>query len=333
MDSLDSSIADSKPALGVSACLLGESVRYDGAHKRSALLQASLSGLLSMHGFCPELSAGFGVPRPTIALYEDAGAVELRRNPGQQGKLDLKENLAPAMIQSCEEIFRACQNLNGYIFMQRSPSCALASAQLISDQRSSDQANSEARYIDGVFAAELKRRLPALPVVQECDLHHGPSLDRFLVAVYAHHRLSKIQQSQSFSELLDFHSRYKYTVMAYSVPAYKRLGKLLACRNADNFSAQFEEYRLGFMQIFKQEPSRGAIVNALMHIMGYVKQQLSAEQSQQLLGQMHAYRLGEQALQPIIVELHNAIELWGSEYIRRQYFWCPHPLSEQLRAL
>ncbi|MCV6620888.1 MAG: DUF523 and DUF1722 domain-containing protein [Cellvibrionaceae bacterium] len=328
MDNLELDNGADRPALGVSACLLGESVRYDGAHKRSALLQASLSGLVSMRGFCPELRAGFGVPRPTIGLYEEAGLVELRRNPGQQEYLDLKENLAPAMIESCEEIFQACQNLDGYIFMQRSPSCALASAELIAQQD-----NSEARHIDGVFATELKRRQPALPVVQECDLHHGPSLDRFLVAVYAHHRLGSIQKSQSFSELLDFHSRYKYLVMAYSVPAYKRLGKLLACRNADNFLAQFEEYRLGFMEIFKQEPSRGAMVNALMHIMGYVKQQLSTDQSQQLLGQMHAYRLGEQALQPIIAELHNAIELWGSDYIRQQYFWRPHPLSEQLRAL
>lgn len=286
-----------------------------------------LSDILCWRGFCPELAAGMGVPRPTIGLYREGGETQLRINPGQSDKFDTTENLAPTLIAACESFLEGASDLDAYVLMSRSPSCGLDSAVL----KSASQADEE-QYVDGIFAAELKKRYPYLPVAQECDLQNPSSLNHFLTAVFACRRLHDVIDSESFATLLDFHGRYKYLLMAHSVPAYKSLGRLLAKHDKDNFSGQLKRYRLEFMQALNTTSSRGGEVNALMHMMGYIKNQLSAERRSELLAKMESYRLGNEVLQVIIDDLHDSIERWGNDYIKNQYFWEPHPLSKQLRA-
>ncbi len=325
--SSNSDDSDLLPRVAVSACLLGEPVRYDGNDKRSNLVLGELSEIVCWRGFCPEVAAGMGVPRPTIGLYQEGGEIQLRINPGQSDKFDTTENLAPILIAASEVFLKDVRELDAYVLMSRSPSCGLESVLL----RGEDQLD-EPQYIDGVFAAELKQRYPYLPIVQECDLQKPSQLNHFLTRAFACRRLRDVFDSHSFAKLLDFHGRYKYLLMAHSVPAYKSLGRLLAKRDKDNFSVQISNYRLGFMQALNAPSSCGGEVNALMHMMGYIKNQLRAEQRKELLARMESYRLGNLALQVVVDELHNYVVQWGSDYIRNQYFWEPHPLSKQLRA-
>ncbi|MBB6522697.1 DUF523 and DUF1722 domain-containing protein [Pseudoteredinibacter isoporae] len=315
------------PRVGVSACLLGEAVRYDGGDKASDLLQTRLSTLLCWQGFCPELNAGMGVPRPTIGLYQDGDETRLKFNPGQSVELDVSKDLKPMLIEGCETFLAEAGTLDGYVFMQRSPSCALGSAPLHGSFASEQQ-----QYLDGVFAAELKQRYAYLPLAQECDLQEPRRLDHFLSAVFACQRLRDVVSRQSFADLLKFHGRYKYLLMAHSVPAYKKLGRLLAKRNAENVAEQIESYRFDFMAAINTRSSKGGEVNALMHMMGYIKNELDADVRQGLLARMDAYRQGKIALQPIVDELHGYVKRWGSDYIQQQYYWQPHPLSQSLRA-
>ncbi|GAA6152305.1 DUF523 and DUF1722 domain-containing protein [Pseudoteredinibacter isoporae] len=273
------------------------------------------------------MAAGFGVPRPTIGLYPDGAVTRLQINPGQSDEQDASADLRPKLIQASEPFLSEAVSLDGYVFMQRSPSCALGSApaQGLSSATEQDALN-------GVFAEELIRRRALLPVAQEIDLQRPRILDQFLGAVFAHCRLREAFETKSFSALLDFHGRYKYQLMAHSVPAYNYLGRLLATYNKDDFSSQQATYYQVFMKALNASPSKGGEINALMHMMGYIKTQLSAEQRRHLLQRMEDYRHGILPLQTIVCELQNYTECWGSDYIRRQYYWQPHPLSQSLRA-
>lgn len=355
-----------QPIVGVSACLLGDLVRYDGKDQRSSFLQEQLSPYLHWRPFCPEVAAGMGVPRPTIGLYQGAESIELRVNPGQEdliavlakARAELEpqhpepqnpesqnpepqkqatqeaepqeietQDLTPRLLQAADGFFASSADLCGYVFMQRSPSCAVESAPLLGGE-----ANEQPMLVSGAFAAELKKRRPYLPCIQGGDLSDPAKLDLFLTAVFALQRLLQVISGGDFAQLLQFHSRYKYLLMAHSVPAYKSLGKLLARRCKDNQTLQMENYRDGFMLAINTAASRGGTVNALLHMMGYIKEDQSAEKRATLLSMMEAFRLGNMDLQQVIDSLHKAIERWGSDYIKAQYYWQPHPLSERLRA-
>ncbi len=332
-----------QPIVGVSACLLGDLVRYDGQDQSSSIVQEQLSAWLEWQPFCPEVAAGMGVPRPTTGLYQNAQTIELRINPGQndgvtdlsplaQPKTSDSQDLTSHLINSAESFFKSSADLCGYVFMQRSPSCAVGSAPLLGGVSRSEKAVDEPVLTSGVFAAELQRRQPYLPLIQEVDLHEPEKLDMFLTAVFALQRLNRVLKEGDFAKLLQFHSRYKYLLMAHSVPAYKSLGKLLAKRCKDNQTAQLESYRDGFMQAINSVPTRGGVVNALLHMMGYIKDKLSTEQRSKLLSLMEAYRLENANLQQPVECLQAAIDSWGSDYIKDQFYWQPHPLSERLRS-
>lgn len=162
--------------LGISSCLLGERVRYDGNHKRDDLILKQLGPRIHFMSICPEVGIGMGVPRPPIQLVSEGGSI--RAVDVEDPSLDVTEQLTLFAQQLSPQL----QAVSGFIFKSRSPSCGQHSTECSS-------ANNHVSLGSGLFAAEIIRLNPGLPVAEESELHNPDSLNRFLEQVFAYHRL------------------------------------------------------------------------------------------------------------------------------------------------
>ncbi len=162
-----------RPRVGISACLLGEPVRYDGRHKRDAWLVDVLGPQVEWVSVCPEVEAGFGTPRETMELVHDASGRTALMTTGT--KRDVTDTLQRYADRRVEELARA--DLDGYVLKADSPSCGLEGP--------------------GLFAAVLTARMPDLPIVDERQLVEGHARQRFADGVRAHHRARSVAAESS----------------------------------------------------------------------------------------------------------------------------------------
>lgn len=202
------------PRLGISACLLGEPVRFNGGHKRSALCE-ELARHVEFVSFCPEQAIGLGTPRPAIRLEGTPEAAEARSRDGLA--------VGGALAEYARRVAQRADTLDGFIFMQRSPSCGLQRVKVYPEGGGAPRAEGRGR-----FAAALCEALPELPVEEEGRLHDPVLRENFLTRVYAHaHWQALRQRGLSHSAIVAFHSRYKYQLLAHSPEHYRSLGRLL----------------------------------------------------------------------------------------------------------
>lgn len=164
--------------VGVSACLLGKSVRYDGGHKRHEAICAELADIFHLVAVCPEGEAGFGVPRPPVRLVERQDGIHALGV--EDLGLDVTNELNQFATQRCESYAHVC----GFILKARSPSCGFGSTPI-------NGLDCEQRLGDGLFAAALRRRWPNMPIVQEDQIDNPAQRNEFIAAVQAYARQSK----------------------------------------------------------------------------------------------------------------------------------------------
>lgn len=224
--------------VGISSCLLGQEVRYDGGHKLSALCVQELGRLFEFVPTCPEAGAGLGVPRPAVQLR---GESEAPRAIGvNDAKLDVTDRLQAYSERRVPELAELC----GYIFIRNSPSCGLVHVKLYDDAGNLRDETSR-----GIFAATFARAYPLLPMVEEGDLHDPVLRENFITRVFALHDWRQLQQQGlSAAALTDFHARYKYTVMARSPRHYQQLGQMLADAGRQDPAALGARYFAGLME-------------------------------------------------------------------------------------
>jgi len=172
------SVPPSKPCVGISACLLGERVRYDGDHQYQADLIGELKRHFQLQSFCPEMAAGMGVPRPAIHLIEQAGLI--RCVQVDQPELDMTE----VLLHSFEQRSSIFQTLDGFVLKARSPSCGLAGTKLTGKL-------GQYRNGRGLFAVWLQARFPKMPVIDEIALQSPSRLAEFIRRVESHASGSK----------------------------------------------------------------------------------------------------------------------------------------------
>lgn len=305
---------DAPVRIGVSACLLGDAVRYDGGHKRDSALERALGPWAQWVGVCPEVEAGMGVPRPPVRLEErDDG---LRMVDPASG-LDHTE----AMTRYARRRARVlgARELDGYVLKSRSPSCGLGSARVFRRSRSGEEW-AVGSGGTGLFALELRQACPDLPLVEEGDLQIGPRAKAFLEVVFARNRWRALttaappagpalriaaenaatsasrhvaESAASFrSRLVAFHTAHKFLVWARDERAVRRLGRLLgaAARLPDDELAA--RYGAGFLAAMSTPATRGRHVNVLQHAQGYVKRVMAPDKRRALHRAVEDYRLG-----------------------------------------
>lgn len=310
-----------RPRLGISACLLGRTVRYNGGHKRSSLCVDVLSEHFELVPLCPEMAIGLGVPRQPIRLVGDPAAPRAVNSQGEP------QDHSDALRRYGAEQASLLDDLGGYIFMQQSPSCGLQRVRLYDDNGQPRPPGTR-----GLFAEAFCAARPELPVEEEGRLHDAQLRENFLTRVFAHLEwLALCREGLTRKGILDFHARYKYQLLAHHPRQYAELGRWLAQIGAHDPVLFGPRYYLAFSQAMSHCASRGSHANVLLHLAGYLKASLAREDKVELLGVIEQYRLGVVPLVVPLTLLKHHFRLHPHPYIARQAYLKPHPESLGLR--
>ena len=307
--------------VGISACLLGQKVRYNGGHSRSKFCLNQLSQHFDFKTFCPEVVAGFGIPRPTMRLIGDPD------NP----KLVYSDNMDTDLTGQLTAGFKAhldsLSQLDGYILMKNSPSCGMERIKIYQESGYAHE-----RRGQGLFTQALIERYPLLPVEEEGRLHDPNLCENFILRVFAFHRFRhEVLSKPSIHALLTFHSRYKYVVMAQNQVYFRQLGQMLSTPHQKPLDVFLQDYLKLFMHALSKPATRKNHTHTLLHILGYLKKTAPSEARQHIADIIHRYR---QELLPLIVPitlLRHYIDQTGNDYIRSQRYLQPYPDDLRLR--
>lgn len=307
--------------LGISACLLGEPVRFNGGHKQSQLCSEILARHFDFVAVCPEVAIGLGTPREAIRLVGDPQA------PRALGSRHPELDVTGALDAYGRHIAAELPDICGYILMQKSPSCGMERVKVYQHNGASVPGGGR-----GVFAAALMRAWPDLPVEEDGRLNDPVLRENFITRVFVYAGWQRLlREGLTRKALYSFHARYKYQLMATSRQHYQTLGRLLA----EAAKEPLEEFAAGYfsqlMTALKQPASRGSNSNVLQHLAGYLKRNLAAPDKQELQHLISQYRLG---IVPLVVPLaliKHHFRHHPDTYIAEQAYLQPHPEDLGLR--
>jgi uncharacterized protein YbgA (DUF1722 family)/uncharacterized protein YbbK (DUF523 family) len=308
--------------VGVSSCLLGEEVRYDGGHQKDAYITGVLAPFFTWVPVCPELEVGMGVPREPIRLVGEASAPRL---VGITSGTDHTERMNDFARRRVVALRR--QELSGYILKRASPSCGMERVKLYAGE------GPPTRSGVGLFARVLREALPLLPVEEEGRLNDPHLRDNFITRVFAYRRLTALRESAPRpAAVVDFHTAHKYLLLAHSPAAYGRLGRLVAeVPRPPRSRAWLDRYGEGFMRALEARATGPKHVNVLQHIMGFFKKHLDAAEKRELLGLIGDYGRGLVPLVVPITLINHHVARFDVAYVRDQVYLHPHPKELMLR--
>ena len=312
-------LADGKIRIGISACLMGEKVRYDGNHKLDTYIADTLGTVFDFVPVCPEVAIGMGVPRPPIRLVGDAA------RPRAVGIEDPGLDVTAALTAYGRRMALELDDIDGYIFKARSPSCGTARVKVFAEGRARGQGA-------GLYAREIMVRQTLLPVTEEEQLGDAAARDNFLERVFAHRRW-RLLLASGFTpdKLVAFHSRHKLSLMAHGAAYYRALGRLVAQAGKQRSRQLCEQYGTEFMAALKHPATRKRHANVLQHLMGYLKKFLDHGDKAELLEMIDAYRLGQLPLIAPQTLLRHYFRRFPHPYVERQLYLYPEPDEMRLR--
>lgn len=310
-----------KITIGVSACLLGEKVRYDGGHQHDRFISETLGCFFDFVPVCPEVECGLPVPRESMHL---AGNMESPRLVTTRTGLDHTERMQRWAADRLDSL--AGQNLGGFIFKSKSPSSGMERVKVWGDD--GQVRNSGV----GLFARAFMEKFPLLPVEDDGKLHDLPRRENFIECVFLYQRWRQLRDEEmTRGGLVSFHSDHKLILLAHDEKIYRQLGRLVAQAKECSVEALFLEYEQQMMKAMRLLPTIKKHCNALMHMMGYFKKVLTATEKHELMETIEQYRKN---LLPLIVPvtlLNHYVRKHGESYLARQYYLQPHPLELKLR--
>ncbi|UCQ55051.1 DUF1722 domain-containing protein [Edwardsiella tarda] len=308
--------------VGISACLLGQTVRFDGGHKRLALACETLAPFFRFLPLCPEMGIGLPSPRPALRLLRREASSDIALVDSRDPSLDYTAAMQAFSAHQLPHLQALC----GFILCARSPSCGMERVKVYTAQ--------EARKSGvGLFAAALMAAMPWLPVEEDGRLSDALLRENFIARVYALHEFNQLwHQGLSRGALVAFHSRYKLLLLAHSQPDYRALGRLVAAIAQYDSLAQFAvEYRARLMALMRQPATRRNHTNVLQHVQGYFSPRLSAAQRAELSELILQYRQGTQPLLAPLTLLKHYLREYPDEYLALQRYFSPYPDALRLR--
>lgn len=322
----DTSGPPSRPQLGVSACLLGQPVRFDGGHQRNPFLADQLAQFFDLVAFCPEMELGLGAPRPSIQLRQQDGRVQLVS--GRAAGQGQAEDLTGPMLKLAGQWAERLGAVDGLVVKRGSPSCGLERVPVVVGPNLPRRHDGQ-----GVFTQELRRLLPLVPVEEEGRLQDPLLREVFLERVFALHRWRQIPDpEQSVGGLVEFHARHKLLLMARGPQLYAELGRIVAGVTRASLAQRRAAYIARFMEVMALRPSRRKHINVLQHIMGYLKQDLSTDDKRELLDLFDAYRHERLSLVSPLVLLRHHLRRIPNVWLESQYYLAPFPAALAPRA-
>lgn len=307
--------------VGVSSCLLGERVRYDGGHKHDRYITDVLGKFFHFVPVCPEVDCGMSTPREAMRLVGDASQPQL---------ITIKTGVdkTPQMLAFCERKVKELEKMDlcGFIFKKDSPSSGLFRVKVYNDKSMAVKNGS------GLFAHAVVEHFPLLPVEEEGRLNDLTIRENFIERIFSYRRLKDfLANKPTMSKLVAFHTQQKLLMMAHSPTIYAQMGRLVAQAKSAELKTVLNVYETLYMKALSYHATPKKNANALMHVMGYFKKCLSAPEKVELLDIIEQYR---QQLVPLIVPmtlLKHYVAKYEQVYLKDQVYLSPHPAELMLR--
>lgn len=303
----------SQPRLVVSKCLGFDRCRYDGSVIPDPVVD-SLRAWVELLPVCPEVELGLGAPRPPVRLVQVGGEVRLLQPATGR-------DLTEAMRAFAASFLEGLPPVDGFILKNRSPSCGLKDAKVYAAPEKAPSVGTG----PGMFGGAVRERFPDLPVEDEGRLTNRAIREHFFTAIFALARLREVVDSGQMGALVDFHTRNKFLLLAYNQARMRELGRVVANLQRRPVGEVMAAYVAGFRAALARPPRRPAVVNVLMHALGYVSEELSPAEKGYFLDLLAAYREGRQPLSTLVGVLRAWILRFEQPYLSAQTFFSPFP--------
>jgi uncharacterized protein YbgA (DUF1722 family)/uncharacterized protein YbbK (DUF523 family) len=310
-----------KIKLGISTCLLGENVRFDGGHKLDRYLKDTLGQYVEYVPVCPEVECGFGVPRESFRLVGDPDNPRLVTTRTNRDHTERMTAWAKRRVMELET-----EDLCGYVFKSGSPSSGMERVKVYDDN------GVPAKVGVGLFARIFMENFPLLPVEEEGRLHDPKLRENFVEQIFALKRWrDTLKEKQSLKTLIGFHTGNKLLLLAHSPRHHREMGKLVAAGKDLSLKELYARYQDIFLEALRVKTTNKKHTNVLMHMLGYFKEQLSAAEKQEMLELIEQYRLESLPLVVPMTLMSHYVRKYGQAYLKEQTYLQPHPAELHLR--
>ena len=308
--------------IGVSSCLLGKEVRYNGGHSHDRYITDILGQYFSFVDVCPEVETGFGIPRETLRLVGDPEAPRLLTSRTGKDFTDIMQNWAQNKVVELEK-----ENLCGFIFKSKSPSSGMERVKVYTEKGFPGSNKGV-----GLFARAFMAHFPLLPFEEEGRLHDAALRENFIERIFALKRWRRMaEQKKNRGDIVAFHTAHKLQIMSHSQKHYRDMGRLVARIKDIPLESLYQQYEAMFMQALTLKATVKKNVNVLQHMAGYFKKLLTKDEKQELQEVIEQYHRFYTPLIVPITLVNHYVRKYGQEYLQKQYYLNPHPIELKLR--
>lgn len=307
--------------IGVSSCLLGKEVRYNGGHSLDRYITGILSDYFNFVDVCPEVEAGFGIPRETLRLVGDPDAPRLITTRTKKDVTDTMLSWSKGRVIELEK-----EDLCGFIFKKGSPSSGMERVKVYTEKGMPSNRGS------GLFARTFMDHFPLVPVEDDGRLNDSVLRENFIERIFAFRRWRKMAaERKTLGNIVTFHTAHKLQIMSHSVKHYREMGRMVAHGKELGLQNLYNQYEAMFMKALSLKATVKKNVNVLQHMAGYFKKNLSKDEKQELQEVIEQYH---QYATPLIVPItlfNHYVRKYDQEYLKKQFYLNPHPIELKLR--
>lgn len=310
-----------KIRLGISACLLGEKVRYDGGHKLDRFLRDTLGKYVEYVPVCPEVECGLPIPRESMHLEGDPSSPRLVTTVTKQDMTKRMVRWAKKRVVELEK-----EDLCGFIFKSDSPSSGMERVKVYNEK------GMPVKKGVGIFAKIFMEHFPLLPVEDEGRLHDPKLRENFIERIFTLKRWRELLSNKLIPRrLIEFHTQHKFLILSHSPKHEQFMGRLIARLREMPLREVFNQYQSLLMEALKLQATPKKHANVLMHMMGYFKEQITSNEKDELLEVIENYRKGFIPLIVPVTLIRHYVRKYNQPYLKEQVYLNPHPLELQLR--
>lgn len=310
----------SKIRIGISSCLLGNPVRFDGGHKHDRYITGTLGEYFDYLPVCPEVECGLTVPRESMRLVGDPECPQLVTN---KSGVDITDQMTKWSSKRVKEL--VAEELCGFIFKAKSPSSGMKRVKVY------DANNVPKATGVGLFARAFKEHFPLLPVEEEGRLHDIGLRENFIESVFVYQRWRRVVSDFTVDRLVRFHTEHKMLIRAHSEKHYRELGRIVAAAGTTDHKLLKVNYQRELMAAMKIKATVKKHVNVLIHMVGYFKKMLSSDEKQELLELIERFSKNHVPLIVPVTLINHFTRKYKEQYLMRQYYLNPHPIELKLR--